>query len=155
LNHGNGKILAANFYSDTECANLSLKQATYDDLHNKLGHPHKQAVLDTARYCGIKVLEPPTPTHVCSECAFSKIRVKNLGNNDTDEAVMLGERIFIDISSIKQVSYGGSKFWLLVQDKFTDYLWSFFLSSKSEQTDVLLDWIASFQKQYDTTIQTI
>jgi hypothetical protein len=48
LNHGNGKILAANFYQDTECANLTLKRAIYEDLHKKLGHPHKQAVFDTA-----------------------------------------------------------------------------------------------------------
>jgi hypothetical protein len=68
---------------------------------------------------------------------------------------MLGEQIFIDISSIKQVSYGGAKFGILVQDEYTDYLWSFFLSTKSEQTEVLLNWIASFQKQYDMTIKNI
>jgi hypothetical protein len=104
-------------------------------LHKKFGHPHKQAVFDTAKYYNIKVLEPPKPTNVCAECAFSKIWVKHLGYNEGEEAVMLGERIFVDISSINQVSYGGAKFWLLVQDEYTDYLWSFFLSTKSEQTE--------------------
>jgi hypothetical protein len=79
-------------------------------------------------------LEPPKPTDVCAYCAFSKIWVKNLGYIEGEEAVMLGERIFIDISSIKQVFYDGDKFWLLVQDEYTDYLWSFILSTKSEQT---------------------
>jgi hypothetical protein len=61
-------------------------------------------VFDTAKYYNIKVIEPPKATNVCAECAFSKIRVKNLGYNEGEEAVMLGERIIIDISSIKQVS---------------------------------------------------
>jgi transposase InsO family protein len=86
---------------------------------------------------------------------LAKFGLKNLGYNEGEEAVMLGERIIIDISSIKQVSYGGAKFWLLVQDEYSDYLWSFFLSTKSEQTEVLFNWIASYQKQYDMTIKTI
>jgi hypothetical protein len=37
-----------------------------------------------------------------------------------------------DISSIKDVSLGGLKFWLLVVDEATDMCWSFFLKQKSE-----------------------
>jgi hypothetical protein len=38
----------------------------------------------------------------------------------------------LDISSIKDVSYGGSKFWVFIVDDFTDYCWSMFLKNKSE-----------------------
>ena len=35
-------------------------------------------------------------------------------------SVVPGERLCIDISSIKAKSYGGNKFWLLVVDECTD-----------------------------------
>jgi hypothetical protein len=35
----------------------------------------------------------------------------------------LGGRINIDISSVIKSSYGGAKFWLLIQDDYKNYLW--------------------------------
>jgi hypothetical protein len=55
--------------------------------------------------------------------------------NNTVNAKHNRERLFMDISSIKTTSYGGSKFWLLVVDNKTDYLWSYFLKRKSETKD--------------------
>jgi hypothetical protein len=52
--------------------------------------------------------------------------------DDTVHAKHNGERLFMDISSIKTTSYGGSKYWLLVVDNKTDYSWSYFLKRKSE-----------------------
>jgi hypothetical protein len=46
-----------------------------------------------------------------------------------------GERLVMDISSIKTTSYGGSKYWLLVVDNKTDYSWSYFLKRKLETKD--------------------
>jgi hypothetical protein len=40
LKHGTGKILAAKLYHNTDCANLTLQCATYEDLRQQLGHPH-------------------------------------------------------------------------------------------------------------------
>jgi hypothetical protein len=36
----------------------------------------------------------------------------------------------IDTSSVKKASFGGSKFWLLVIDDYTDMCWSTFLKKK-------------------------
>jgi hypothetical protein len=43
-----------------------------------------------------------------------------------------GKQIYLEISSIKDRSYGGSKFWVLIVDDYTDYCWSIFLKKKSE-----------------------
>jgi hypothetical protein len=119
LPHGPRKIMATEFYSNTECANLVLKKTSYEDLHKKLGHPHKQAVIDTAKHYGINLHIKKDET-VCIECALSKIRVKNFGHDDENQATTKGERISVDISSINKVSYGGAKYWLLIQDEFTN-----------------------------------
>jgi hypothetical protein len=38
----------------------------------------------------------------------------------------------MDISSVQQATYGGSKYWMLVVDEFSDMCWSAFLNAKSE-----------------------
>ena len=93
LPHGAGKIMATELYTYSECANLVLKKTTYSDLHQKLGHPHKQTVIDTAKHYGIK-LHTKTDEPVCTDCAISKIRVKNFGHNDENQATSKGERNF-------------------------------------------------------------
>ena len=44
-----------------------------------------------------------------------------------------GYRVFIDISSFKQVSRGGNRHWLIAVDEFIDCSHSFFMSKKSDQ----------------------
>jgi hypothetical protein len=75
LPHGAGKLMATEFFTHSECANLVLKKTTYVDLHNKLEHPHNQAVFDTAKHYGI-TLHITSEVPVCTDCALSKIRVK-------------------------------------------------------------------------------
>jgi hypothetical protein len=43
-----------------------------------------------------------------------------------------GERVYLDISSIRDESYGGSRFWVLLVDDCADYCWSIFLKHKSD-----------------------
>jgi hypothetical protein len=51
------------------------------------------------------------------------------------EEAKSGERLYIDISSIKNESFGGSKFWVLIVDDYTDYCWSLFLKHKADLKD--------------------
>jgi hypothetical protein len=112
--------------------NFGIKEKNISSFTSEtLGHPHKQVVVDTAKYYGIK-LNKLTIEPACADCAISKIRVVNFGHNNNYQATSKGERISIDISSTNQVSYVGSKLWLLTQDEYTSYIWSFFLSAKSE-----------------------
>jgi hypothetical protein len=41
-----------------------------------------------------------------------------------------GERLYVDIISIKERNVGGAKFWALIVDDYTDYCWSFVLKNK-------------------------
>jgi hypothetical protein len=152
LPHGKGKILATDFFTNSECASLVLKKTTYADLHNKLGHPHKQAVIDTAKHYGID-LQKQTEEPVCIESALSKIRVKNLGSNEDNNSKSKGERLAIDISSINKISYGGSKFWLLTQYEYTSYIWSYFLAANSELSGTVTNFLKKFQKEHNLKVK--
>jgi hypothetical protein len=44
---------------------------------------------------------------------------------------MSGETVYLDMSS-RDESYGGSCFWVLLVDDYSDYCWSIFLKNKSD-----------------------
>ena len=46
-----------------------------------------------------------------------------------------GKMIYLDLSSQKKLSYGGSKNWILVQDPDTKQKWSLFTNSKEYLTE--------------------
>jgi hypothetical protein len=81
-------------------------------------------------YCGVDRLKKTANIHglklkgefkVCEDCAAAKARQRNVSKECKGGSQVPGERIYLDISSIKDESYGGSCFWALVVDDYTDY----------------------------------
>jgi hypothetical protein len=66
-----------------------------------------------------------------------------------------GERVSIDISSVNTNSFGKNRFWLLIQDEFTGYIWSEFITKKSQLPQVILHWIYKTQKEANVKNKTI
>jgi hypothetical protein len=62
----------------------------------------------------------------------AKARQRNINKDWKGGSQVPGERVYLDISSIKGESYGGSCFWALVLDDHTDYCWILFLKAKSD-----------------------
>jgi hypothetical protein len=58
---------------------------------------------------------------VYEDCAVAKVRQRNVNQDLKGGSQVPGERVYLDISSIKGESYGGSCFWSLVVDDYTDY----------------------------------
>ena len=50
----------------------------------------------------------------------------------------VGRKLCIDISSVKSVSYGGSKFWLHIMDEASEHQWAKFLKRKNELSEVMI-----------------
>jgi hypothetical protein len=80
---------------------------------------------------------------------------KNLNQTTCHTSTEIGGQINIDISSVLNSSYGGANFWLLIQDDFTGYLWSYFLKHKSDRPSTMIDWLYLVQKEIKLLIKTI
>ena len=92
----------------------------------------------------------------CEICAKAKIRQRNIPKKKMKQLpTRPGYRIFIDISSFKHVSRGGNRHWLIVVDEFRDYVHSFFLNKKSDQTKILPMWIRGMAKKHRIEIKRI
>jgi hypothetical protein len=119
--------------------------------HAIMGHPSFDSTKLTAEYHGIKLTGIAKP---CDDCALSKSRQKNLKKETTERSTTPGERLYIDQSTIKQRSYGGSECWFLIVDDCTDFWWSTFL--KDEQNSYLLSLIKDLhQAKSSVTVKYI
>ena len=101
-----------------------------------MGHPGENALRINAKHHGVALkgkLEP------CEPCAESKSRQKDVSKSLVPRSKQKSERIFLDGTSVKHTSVGGSKHWVVALDDATNKLWSFFMKNKDGQVDLLLD----------------
>ena len=87
---------------------------------------------------------------VCSNCALAKSKQKNVKKVSYHLSSEIVGRINIDISGVQNSSYGGATYWLLIQDDFSGYLWSMFLSKKSGTPSAMLNWLKDTSKIFKT-----
>ena len=90
----------------------------------------------------------------CEACAKAKIRQRNVQKKKIKKMpTKPGYRVFIDISSFKQVCRGGNRLWLIVVDECSDYTHSSFLNKKSNQIKILPMWIKGIAKKHRIEIR--
>ena len=70
-------------------------------------------------------------------------------------AEKLGGQIYLDISSIQAVGIGGSKFWCLLVDKFTNVKWSFFLKRKFDMVEKVITFCMELKYKFSKTNKII
>jgi hypothetical protein len=86
-------------------------------FHEMIGHCGVNRLKKTAQVHGLKL---KGDFKVCEDCAVAKTRQKNLNKDWKCGIQVPGERVYLDISSIRDESYGGSRFWVLLVDDCTD-----------------------------------
>jgi hypothetical protein len=81
-------------------------------------------------HCGVDRLKKTANIHglkfkgefkVFEDFSLAKTRQRNVNKDRKGGSQVPGERVYLEISSIKGESYGGSCFWALVVDDHTDY----------------------------------
>jgi hypothetical protein len=104
-------------------------ERTYDiiHLHELFGHCGQETLNNTIKMYGFK---SSGNFETCEQCAIAKAQQKNVNKNWLGSSNVQGECLYINISSIKERSFGGAKFWALIVDDCKDYCWSFVMKSK-------------------------
>jgi hypothetical protein len=91
-----------------------------NNLHKTLAHCGEVNTRLTGKAYGYEVTGK---FDVCEACSVAKLRQKNINKEWKGGSSILGERLYVDISSIKGTSFGGAKFWALIIDDFSSYFW--------------------------------
>ena len=113
-------------------------------LHKAIGHCGEEALKITAKSYDWKLLGK---LETCEDCAVGKAKQKNTNKEWLQGSKNPGERLYIDISSIKGESFGGSKFWALIIDDCTNYIWSYFMNKKSSLKEKITSLILELKDQ--------
>ena len=140
-------------YDEAHAAMEAGKSITARTLHQMAGLTGVHLLKPTANYMKLKLVRRLAS---CEACAKAKIRQRNVQKKKVKKMpTKQGYRVFIDISSFKQVSRGGNKHWLIVVDEFSDYTHSFFLKKKSDQIKILPMWIKGMAMKHRIEIKRI
>src|SRR6056300_1043399 len=75
-------------------------------VHSMLGHSGKKCVIATAKFYGWKL---KGDFKTCQDCAMAKARQKNIAKTTSTKSTVGGERLFLDIASVNQSSFGGNQ----------------------------------------------
>ena len=108
-----------------------------NEFHCLLGHVSEAKARAVAKYYGVKLVGK---FETCSACAAAKARQMNIPKEipEASKCKVVGEKLHFDISSIKARSFGGAKYWLLVLDEATGYIFSFFLRRKKDTAQTII-----------------
>ena len=121
-------------------------------FHAIIGHANEITTKKTASFYGLTLTGTFRP---CESCAAAKSRQKNVKKMTESVPQEPGELLYMDISSVKQASIGGNKYWLLIVDAFTDVSWSRFLRRKSETKQVILQLLKDLKSKNAVTVKRI
>ena len=121
-------------------------------IHQELGHPSE----DLTRATGLKLnLKMKGSMQHCDGCGMGKTKQKKMNKEPVPRAKKVGERMFMDISSIKHESAGGAKFWALFMDDRSGFLINRFLKKKSDLAKVGTTLIKRLKTENKITVDTI
>jgi len=83
------------------------KPIDINKLHEELGHVSKTLVRKMAKFYGWML---KNKFETCESCALAKSRQKDTNKEKKARSDTPGERLFVDISHMKNRSFGGSQY---------------------------------------------
>ena len=89
----------------------------------------------------------------CLNCSLEKIRQKNIPKKNEDKSSYPGERMYLDISTVRKPSMGGRQHWVMLVDEASKYKKSFFL--KKEQVEPIVDCIKALKARHEIQVKII
>ena len=141
LKAGNSVLLAAKMVNknpeEVNSANVNGKQSK-EYFHKVTGHAGHHLMDATAKYYKVDLTGK---ANNCLNFSSEKIIQKNIPKKNEDKSSNPGERMYLDISSMRKPNMGGRQHWVVLVDKATKYKKTFFLKKKNEQVEPIFDWI--------------
>ena len=116
------------------------------------GHAGHHLMDATAKYYKVNLTGK---VNNCLSCSLEKIRQKLIPRKNEDKSKNPGEMMYLDISSVRKPSMGGTKHWVMLVDEATKYKKSFFLKNKNEQVEPIIDWIKALKTRHEIQIKII
>ena len=152
LKAGNSVLLAAKMViknpEEVNAAIVNGKQSK-EYFHRVTGHAGHHLMDATVKYYKVDLTGK---VKNCLSCSLEKIRQKNIPKKNEDKSKNPGERMYLDVSSMRKPSMGGRQHWVMLVDEATKYKKSFFLK-KNEQVEPIIDWIKALKARHKIQVK--
>ena len=122
--------------------------------HRRLGHLSSQALSHLASAFSFPCNKNAADDHLCHACQLGK-HVRLPFDTSSTQTSRPFQLIHCDLWTSPLPSVSGYKYYLVVLDDFTHYLWTFPLRQKSDTFPTLKHFFAYVSTQFNTTIQSI
>jgi hypothetical protein len=120
--------------------------------HHCLGHPSPDVLSSLSRSSFIHCTS--NKHEFCHACQLGK-HTKLLFHSSSYHAEHPFDLIHLDLWTSPVVSVSGSKYYLVILDDFTHYLWTFPLTLKSDTFTTLSNFFAYVSTQFDKSVKAI
>ena len=121
-------------------------------FHKVTGHAGHHLMDATAKYYKVNLTGK---VNNCLSCSLEKIRQKNIPKKNEDKSSNPGERMYLDISSMRKPIMGGRQHWVMLVDEATKYKKSFFLKKKNEQVEPIIVWIKALIARHEIQVKIV
>ena len=91
----------------------------------------------------------------CLSCSLEKLRQKNMPKKNENKSKNPGERMYLDILSMRKPSLGRRLHWVMLVDEATKYKKSLVLKKKNEQVEPIIDWIKALKARHKIQVKII
>jgi hypothetical protein len=118
------------------------KKVNINTFHKRLGHPCLEMTKITAKNMNIEL---NVKWEECKECLMGKAKQKGCKKVSKNKSTITGKQLSIDISYLKNSSFGGSKYWLLIVDEATNMMWSHFFRRKPEASRKIIEFVTELK----------
>ena len=152
---GNSVLLAAKLViRNPEEVNASIVDGNQSKEYflRVTGHAGHHLMDSTAKYYKVNLTGK---VNNCLSCSLEKIRQKNIPKKKEDNSENPGERMYLDISSMRKPCMGGRQHWVMLVDEPTKYKKSFFLKKKDEEVEPIIDWINALKARHKIQVKII
>jgi histone deacetylase 1/2 len=117
--------------------------------HRRLGHPGRDSMLHLHKKSFIPCNK--AATHVCHACQLGK-HVRLPFSRSTSISVEPFQLIHCDLWTSPVLSISGFKYYLVIVDDFSHFMWTFPLRHKSDTADTLIAFIAYARTQFSRPV---
>ncbi|GKE06093.1 retrovirus-related pol polyprotein from transposon TNT 1-94 [Tanacetum coccineum] len=94
--------------------------------------------------------------HLCSSCELGKAKRKSFHTNTTPSSKRRLQLLHMDLCGPMRVkSINGKKYVLVIVDDYSRYTWTYFLRSKDETPEVLIDFLRLVQRGLYAQVRTV
>ena len=120
---------------------LAMLTAPHDVWHRRLGHPGHDAYRRLSEHISLPCIRQINPSPLCHACQLG-CHVRLPFSASTSRTTRPFELVHCDLWTSPVLSNSGFKYYLVIVDDFSHYIWTFPLRNKSDTTTTLINFVA-------------